>query len=355
MGVTNEIYYSELISRYFSGNCQPEEVEALLEWAQETPENQAYLEELSQLWDQAATEDIPFQTNVELAWGKVADRLFVLEEIRPLEVMPSESPGRAIRLNWKMAAAILALLSLGLWWYAFQAGPASTNAVATSISTKPSQQATVLLPDGSKVWLNEETTVEYEETTGERFINLTGEAYFDVEKDSNRPFVILTRRVRTEVLGTEFNIRAYPEEKKVEVSVAEGSVKVELLDALANNATVLDERRLDRQTAISVEQTAVILPDLKPSPPKITAWKEGDLNFADQTPLTGILEALGRYHRTEIQFDPKEIAGCVANPDFTGSDLAMASEILYYSLGVKLEASSNGYRLDTTDCNCCQQ
>ncbi|MDN5200003.1 FecR domain-containing protein [Fulvivirgaceae bacterium BMA10] len=112
-------------------------------------------------------------------------------------------------------------------------------------STSKGQKSSFKLPDGSKVKLNANSKLRFPEvfSENERRINLIGEAFFEVTKDSLRPFVITSGDIRTTVLGTSFNVRAYPKEEKIKVAVESGKVAVEdgKLDVVkaSRNTTVL--------------------------------------------------------------------------------------------------------------------
>lgn len=97
-----------------------------------------------------------------------------------------------------------------------------------TVTTKKGSRSKLVLPDGSEVWLNADSKVSYDETFGKdkREITLTGEAFFDVVKDADRPFIIYTPILEIKVLGTAFNVRAYSEEKNVQTSLIRGSVEV---------------------------------------------------------------------------------------------------------------------------------
>ena len=90
------------------------------------------------------------------------------------------------------------------------------------------QKSTLVLPDGTKVWLNSDSRLRYPDTFGKRnrTVQLTGEAYFEVAKDKRRPFLVEAGEVNIRVLGTTFNIKAYPDENEIETILLEGSIEL---------------------------------------------------------------------------------------------------------------------------------
>lgn len=118
--------------------------------------------------------------------------------------------------------------------------------VTSEISTRYGSKTNIVLPDGSKVWLNSGSKLTYDKSFGEnlREVNLTGEAYFDVVHNATRPFVIHTRAMDIKVLGTEFNVKSYPEESTTEASLIKGSIEVSLLDKRADKIILKPREKL---------------------------------------------------------------------------------------------------------------
>jgi transmembrane sensor len=106
--------------------------------------------------------------------------------------------------------------------------------VKNEISTKSGSRTTLVLPDGTKVWLNASSQLTYEKDYGNKLreVTLSGEAYFDVVKNKEKPFVIHTAKMDIKVLGTAFNVKCYPGEKTTETSLVRGSIEVTLKDRL---------------------------------------------------------------------------------------------------------------------------
>ncbi len=131
----------------------------------------------------------------------------------------------------KIAASLLILIAVGagIWFFPDTEQPAVVEVILQVIKrTGKGEKLNVRLPDGSQVKLNANSVLtapaRFEE--GSRQVKLEGEALFDVRKDQDRPFTILSGQVQTRVLGTSFNVRAYQEEQTVEVAVVNGRVGV---------------------------------------------------------------------------------------------------------------------------------
>lgn len=168
-------------------------------------------------------------------------------------------------------------------------------------------QFSVTLSDGTKVWLNAGTTIKYPvkfAEKGNRMVHLSGEAYFEVSKDSSRPFVVKTERQSIEVLGTHFNINSYSEEPKSITTLAEGSVRISPLSG-SRSAFVL---KPGESATTDAKHTQVGKADMESA----MAWRKGMIYFRD-APLTEIMRQVSRWYNIEIDYNGK-----VPDRSFTG-------------------------------------
>jgi len=143
-----------------------------------------------------------------------------------------ETPPRRINLTWiwKLLAAACVVVGAFFFVNRYLAGNSAPASAYVPVEHKSAngQQRKLVLPDGTRVTLNAGSSITYPEKFEEdvRKVSLTGEAFFDVARNEKTPFVISTGDVLTKVLGTSFNIRAYPENQAVQVAVVSGKVKV---------------------------------------------------------------------------------------------------------------------------------
>lgn len=151
----------------------------------------------------------------------------------------------------------------------------------------------MVLEDGSIVWLNSASTLEIPErfAAGERRVRLVGEAYFKVKKDSSRPFYVATERVDVRVLGTEFNVSAYEEDRGVATTLVNGSVRV---DARGGESVVLEpgQQALTTGGGIEVQDVDVSY---------VTSWVNGKFSF-DNSRLENIARQVSRWYDVKIFF-----------------------------------------------------
>jgi hypothetical protein len=156
----------------------------------------------------------------------------------------------------------------------------------------------LILPDGSKVWLNSGSSLKYPVTfpDHERKVFLTGEAYFEISQDRDKPFIANTEKIDTKVLGTTFNIRAYPNEN-LSITLAEGSIS--LLNKITNSTTKLEPN--DNAT-LMVSGSEIMLNKVDAG--KHIAWKSGFYYF-EREKLTDILSKLQMWYDFQVVYkDP---------------------------------------------------
>jgi transmembrane sensor len=148
------------------------------------------------------------------------------------------SPGRwgsKLRVALGMAAVFSSVILVIFWMQRVSADKslADSKDQVTLIQVRNGRREMVTLPDRSRIWLNAGSSLRYDPAefrSGHRQVALEGEAYFDISHDPNRPFMVQSRQVRIRVLGTAFNVKAYPGDPEVETSLIRGSVEVTLKD-----------------------------------------------------------------------------------------------------------------------------
>lgn len=161
-------------------------------------------------------------------------------------------------------------------------------------------RSNITLADGTKVWLNAGSRLIYPSrfVDREREVFLVGEAYFDVAKNAEQPFVVRTPDIEVEVLGTQFNISAYPEENVVQTVLTEGSIELGW-----TNSSIFDQRmkvvpgqlvvanKAEKETKVYTVNTNYY-----------TSWKEGYLTFSNSD-LNRVVKKLERYYNIHFRYE----------------------------------------------------
>jgi ferric-dicitrate binding protein FerR (iron transport regulator) len=161
------------------------------------------------------------------------------------------------------------------------------------LSTTRGESYQLRLPDGTLVWLNAASSITYPvsfSNTTSREVKLAGEAYFEVVKDKKRPFLVSTAHQHIRVLGTEFNVNAYPDEPEIKTTLLEGSIKLSLEEGSQNRILKPGE-----QATLSGTQLSVSTVDVE----QAVDWKNGDFIFQSE-PLNALMRRVSRWYNVEV-------------------------------------------------------
>lgn len=332
------------MAAYLSGNITSAEKEELMGWVSESSQGQSFFDKAVTLW--SVTEEMAypdFSANKTQAWDKVAGRLD--------EQSQSGSGGGAKVVRFQIrrwaAAAAIALLGVAAWWM-LQAPDTPASVIA---STLDEERKEMVLPDGTQVWLNENTYLTYEEVDGERRLRLEGEAFFDVATDSLQPFKIYAGDAVTTVLGTAFNIRAYPEEEQVEVSVKEGRVRLEKRQEEEVTAAPEEEQVVLTQGEQGVfEKTSAKIAAKEKRGKNSTAWRDRKMDF-NQVQLTEVIQTIERYYEVEIELANPVLGRCPLIGKFDNPTLEDLLSAIQFSLELDIEQKDGIYHLSGEGCD----
>ena len=234
----------ELFSRKLSNEATEVELQELQVLLREQP-NEAYsLEIMEDLWKAPIQENKQYS---EYKFKQLIQRMqgmgietsgFNLEEKHLITVNQDNTYKikRGILIIKQLAISICLIGILIAGYFLFENNNSKKGHLpiekSSEIATKNGSKTTITLPDGTKVWVNAGSKLTYENSYGNnlREVTLSGEAFFDVVHNAEKPFVIHTSKMDIRVLGTAFNVRCYPDEKKMETSLIRGSIEVTLKD-----------------------------------------------------------------------------------------------------------------------------
>jgi len=283
-----------LFSKYVRNSCTKEELEELFSYISQSEDNKVLSEEFLVIWNSIRPEE----------------QLLSIDEnqlFKDIERKISVSPIKHSRFIWTRAAAILLLvLSAGLFYFYLKgSGSVDKNEITTPVSVNQltrSSHSLVKLPDGSSVLLNNHSKLDYTGfTKNNREVILSGEAFFDIAKDKKHPFVIHTGKLQTTVLGTSFNIRAYPEENDVTVTVTRGKVEVEMENKKLGIITPNQQISFNKQNGSTIQQQ--VLAD------SILVWKQNDLVF-DNTDFEEAAVIISNRFNVAVTFANERLKNC---------------------------------------------
>lgn len=256
---------------------------------------------------------------------------------------------RSRRLWVKLATTVAAAIIIGILGFIFYFGNDAPVAAksANIVSTKKGSKSSVILPDGTKVWINSDTRLSHDESNWEtaRNVHLEGEAYFDVVKDEKRPFIVHTNAMDIKVTGTAFNVRAYANERKTETTLIHGSVEVSLKNKGGKKIVLTPNEKLVVQNDYdlpvpanrSKEELAPIqLVTVKTDPVDSTAtemqWTKNRLVFDKET-FSDIIPVLERWYDVKIDLKKSALSTKTFSGTFDNDSLEDVLESFKFSLG----------------------
>ncbi len=241
------------------------ELGLLLEWLLSDEGKRRFQEEIESRW-------YAFESNRQLDYTELLGKLHQ----RIGESRQKQTASKPIRryIRYAVEAAAVLLLVFGITFFTkrdvYVGGKVHQEQV--EIYNPKGLRTVITLPDSSRVTLNADSRISYAyQLAGkDRAVKLEGEAFFEVEKDSLRPFIVTAGAAKMTVLGTSFNVRSYPESKYIETTLVEGSLRV----SMGNEKSLLVPGE-----QVSINKKSKDLGVQSVNTQKITGWKEGKLYF----------------------------------------------------------------------------
>ncbi|WEK35911.1 MAG: FecR domain-containing protein [Candidatus Pseudobacter hemicellulosilyticus] len=292
---------TSLLQRYFSGQISPAEKQALAQRIADGADEDLLKASVQDIWDNYQPDGQLPATNSEEYFNRI------LQQIKPAAVQSAPPVHRIhfLRRSWTRmaAAAVLAAAVIGGLVYLLPktTDPAPATEIAATTAKPPVRVRNLVLPDGSRVSLQPNSQLDYPAafTGPTREVTLTGEAFFDVASDKEKAFIIKAGKTTTTVLGTSFNIKAWPADQEVVVTVTKGKVQV------ADQSRVLGVITPDQQLSVNTQngqarQAAV-------NAASEVSWKEAEYTLDDISLDDAITEIQARYG-TVITADNNETA-----------------------------------------------
>lgn len=331
----------ELVAKYLSGDANTAEKQAVKTWAAISEKNSKELAEAKLLFEKT-DEYYQFKSfNTNAAWEKIRHKT----GSKTISIAPRKKQRNVLISRFYKYAAILFLaLLVGTAGYYFGIKNQANNVYSEIISTEKQVVNEYQLPDGSVVTLNSNSKLQFPKKfkNNLREVTITGEAFFDVVPDAEKPFIIHAGNARVKVLGTSFNVSAYPENETVEVVVETGTVQVqcsEKSDDLDTGEILLKpgEKGILLNSAGKLEKTLN-------TDRNYLAWKTQNLVF-DQMPLNEVVRYLNKTYHTEIQLKQENLKTLVLTAQFERKPVDFILNVIQLTFDLQLEHENNIYIL----------
>lgn len=353
-----------LLSKKLSGEASPEELKALENLILEHPEWQYAIQNLGDLWKHQPLKD---RTEEEDAYMLHLQRMNEMKI--PFDNMPATEPAvsitkrRSMKWYWAAAAVLVLVSGFVVFGNLFSNGAKKELArQVNEITTRPGSKSKVELPDGSIVWLNAGSKLTYNKDYGKelREVTLSGEGFFDVTKMKEKPFIIHTSNINIKVLGTAFNVKAYPEDKQTETSLIRGSIEVtiknrpndKIILSPSEKLVVENDKVLSKETAaanageipVATAVPLVSVNKLRYNPVDSavaeTEWINNRLVFRDET-FEELAIRMERWYDVVIEIDNEELRQSRLNGTFETESVTQALEALTEMIAFKYDKKGN--------------
>ena len=323
---------SILIS-YLKGEASQEECIRVEAWSEASATNKKLLEDLYYIHFLGERQAVMGAIDVEKSLAGLK------EMIQKKESKPKKVSGwkrYVVHIAAFLIGAVFTGGAFGLYYY--------DNVSSYLVSTEPGQRAQVVLPDGTKLWINASTSVEYSTSlfSSERRVTLNGEAYFEVKKNAHAPFIVSSHRIETKVTGTKFNIRAYEKENQIKTTLLEGSIEVSL-PAKTRQAICMTP---NEQLTVNLTTLKTTLMHTATASESIQ-WIGGTLSF-NQSTLKEIAEVLEKHYDVHIKIDDAMLQQQRFSCDFDLShDIHQILSILSYTKSFDYQINGDQITLTT--------
>ncbi len=294
----------ELLEKYLNNRCTSEEVEEVIYWIKK----QCFFNESKHLGE-IDWRDFKEEESIDVSDEKLNTLLDKIHHKLNIEKPHTIQSKRKKVVGWiRNAAAIILIPVLTFLFYTISEKQKLTNQIATisvdslEVIAPIGSRTVVELSDGSVVHLNYGSRLKYPQNfLGDtRDVVLTGEGYFEVTHNPDKPFVVSAGRINVKALGTVFNVNAYPENNDIATTLVEGKV---LVEKKKDNGSIEKLKELmPGQRVIYAKNTGIVNSSQEEQVERYIAWKDGKLVFENE-PIVQVAQRLSRMFNVEIQVD----------------------------------------------------
>ena len=312
----------QLLIRFLTHTCTPEDLRSIDQWIASGKPNADWLFEMERIW--SLKDELRFSDRREI---EEAYNRFTLSQGKS----KNAKPHFYIYPILKYVAAVIIIGLLGLNLYKM-VQPATVG--ENTVEVPKGQRASLMLSDGTKIWLNSQSKLIYptQFSDKERNVRLEGEAFFDVAHKEHLPFVVHSPLLAIKVLGTKFNVASYENDEQVTTTLAEGSVEVG--DEKGSVRLKPEEQALfckgDRSLRVQKVDVGMYL-----------AWKDGKFIFEEQS-LEQIMKQLQRWYEMSVFYTNEEVKQYTFSGDLKKyDDFDKIIRMLEEVSGIKISIKEN--------------
>ncbi len=328
----------DLIGKVLAGEATAEEQLQVEQWASENEANKKYYDHLKTIFEKAGLANVQIQFDTDAAWKRVKKRL---GQNADSKFKVQNSKFKVETGYWstlRIAASIIFLLGVGYVLYQWRDVPVETFAVTSANATVQDT-----LPDGSTAFLNKKSELSFEYNAKEktRRVKLKGEAYFAVKHEEDKPFVIETGEILVRDIGTEFNLKSYPDQDTIEIVVTEGEVQFYTLKDSGLNLKAGEKGLYSKKSKEFYRIEKIDTNTL--------AYKTKVFSF-NNTDLGAVVNLLNDVYDSKIKLINKDLHNCRLTANFKEDNPETIVEVIAETMGLTITKQGDEILLDGKGC-----
>jgi len=288
---------SKILSRFVAPEfCSQEELKELKKWLSEGKNEQEINALFLKEWEKEDEKD------TEVKFSEIQNRLKIIQKEK--KNFSINLDGKIFR-SFQMVAAIL-ILPLILFLAYTLVHPLDSEPTYFQTATERGQKSNLILPDGTRVWLNSDSQLRYPDNFGRknRNVELTGEAYFEVSKNKHKPFVVNAGQAEIKVLGTVFNLKSYPDDDEIETTLIEGRIEIKVKSQKEKGIQRKYEMKPGESLIYYTKEDKVKIHEFKKD--EIVGWKNNQLIFRDDN-FDKLVKKIERWYDVKIIYDQEQL------------------------------------------------
>jgi len=318
------IDFYNLTAKYLSCDITENEVKLLEKWVKASEENKSLFKDYKQAWNLTLSSKVDF--NSEQAWDELKEQ--VLEE-DDQAVIPIHTQKSQWSMVYRIAASVVIFLAIG-YVFLYYFNQEKTELLASD------KILTETLADGSEVTINQNSTLIHSNKFNkkERKVTLEGEAFFDIARNEEKPFIIETDEITVKVLGTSFYVNARNENPEIKVMVSSGRVEV----TTENNEHIV--LATGETGTFNKKSQALLKNETRDN--NYLSWKTKRLVF-ENTPLFEVAKVISHTYNVDIRIENPEIEQCRLTAHFENQSLQQVLDVIAETLDLEISDQNGIY------------
>lgn len=278
----------KLILSCLEQKADKETYDRVWQWARQSPQNERHYRKMQDVFIASHLLDPIDNTQQERVWKQLMEKI---------KIRRKTTSNLRIITRWVAAAAFIVFVYLIGSQISGHMGSTGQHIITSDFN----KQLFVVLNDGSKIWLNKDTRLSYSKDYGKkkREVYLTGEAYFEIAKDVSKPFVLKTRHMDINVLGTQFNVKAFDNDPETVTTLVEGSIRIQTSE---NEKIILQP---GQQLCYETNSKKIKVHDVHSE--QYTEWKNHQIVFNEEL-FENVLTRLEKEYNLVIHLQNEKLA-----------------------------------------------